>query len=401
MDNHNEHPTRLRIGEGYISGYLSILFGVVSLGSALCLSFPEYITTTEFRAIYPPTFFRWVLVTCFVMAFLFAFSSFLLSRKSKLGFSGVLLGTLAVLLGGYIPEIGQVDQSIGSLSLDWLLIDIIVLSIIFIPIELFVPKRAEQTRFHAEWKTDVVYFVISHLLVQYTAILVKYPAETVFGNFGLGSLQSFVTSLPFIVQLILAMLFADLFQYTAHRAFHSNRWLWPFHAVHHSIRTVDWVAGSRLHIVDVITTRAFSYLPLYVLGISLDVFYVYVVIVSLQAVAAHANTRIPFGLLKYLLVTPQYHHWHHSDDSAHYNKNFAIHFPLIDWLFGTYYLPAQEWPTSMGLNDKKFPKGYLRQFLYPFRLRQGKSNPMGKSRVRCWCNASANSLSKLQPSSGK
>ncbi|MDA7511782.1 sterol desaturase family protein [Verrucomicrobia bacterium] len=62
----------------------------------------------------------------------------------------------------------------------------------------------------------------------------------------------------------------------------------------------------------------------------MPVFYAYVAIVALQAVAAHANTRIGFGLLKYLVVTPQYHHWHHADDPKYYNKNFAIHLPIID-----------------------------------------------------------------------
>jgi lathosterol oxidase len=103
-----------------------------------------------------------------------------------------------------------------------------------------------------------------------------------------------------------------------------------------------------------------------VLGFSNDVFYVYVVIVAIQAVTAHANTRIPFGPLKYLLVTPQYHHWHHSKDKKIYNKNFAIHFPFIDKIFGTYYLPEESWPEEMGLENEKFPKGYFRQFIYPF-----------------------------------
>jgi lathosterol oxidase len=162
------------------------------------------------------------------------------------------------------------------------------------------------------------------------------------------------------------MLVADLFQYAAHRSFHANRFLWRFHAVHHSIRSVDWLAGSRLHLVDVLITRSFSYVPLYFLGFSMSAFYAYVAIVALQAVAVHANTRIPFGWLKYLLVTPQYHHWHHSDDPAFYDKNFAIHFPAIDRVFGTYHLPGNEWPESMGLQQEQFPKGYLRQLIYPF-----------------------------------
>ena len=88
------------------------------------------------------------------------------------------------------------------------------------------------------------------------------------------------------------------------------------------------MAGSRLHIIDVLVTRAFSYLPLYVLGFSIEVFYMYVIIVSLQAVLAHANTRIQFGFLKYLIVTPQYHHWHHSDNPSAYDKKLCHSFSL-------------------------------------------------------------------------
>jgi lathosterol oxidase len=359
-------PERLRIGEGKISGYLSIFLAVVSLGAVVCFHFPEYFTTPEFRAVYPVDALRWVLLGCLVLSFGFAFTSYLLSGKTKLGLTAVLISATAILLGGSSVEVSDFEQSIFSISLDWLLIDIVVLSSIFIPLELFLPKHEEQTKFHLEWKTDLVYFAIGHLLVQFTAVVIKAPAEAIFGGWGLESLHSVVSSWPFLVQVPLAMLVADLFQYTAHRAFHSIALLWRFHAVHHSIRTVDWLAGSRLHLVDILVTRAFSYIPLYLLGFSMTAFYAYVAIVALQAVAVHANVRVEFGPLKYLLVTPQYHHWHHSDDPEFYDKNFAIHFPLLDKVFGTYHLPGDEWPESMGLGEEQFPKGYLKQFVHPF-----------------------------------
>ena len=361
-------PGRLRVGDGLISGYLSIFLTLISLGAVICFHFPEYLTTPEFRAVYPIAVLRWLLLAFLVLAFAFALTSFMLSGKSRLGLIGVLIAALAIVLGGNAVEIDDFDQSIASISLDWLLIDIVVLSSLFVPLELFLPKRVEQSRFHPEWKTDLVYFAIAHLFVQFTAVAVKAPAESIFGGLGFATLQSTVSSWPFLLQLIAAMAVADFFQYAAHRSFHANRFLWRFHAVHHSIRTVDWLAGSRLHIVDILITRAFSYIPLYLLGFSMSVFYAYVMIVALQAVTAHANTRLPFGFLKYLLVTPQYHHWHHSDDPEHYNQNFAIHFPLIDKIFGTHFLPRDAWPATMGLGDERFPRGYLRQLVHPFRF---------------------------------
>ena len=359
-------PRRLRVGEGKISGYLSILLAILSLGGVICFHFPEYFTTPDFRAFYSVDILRTILFSCLVFSFGFALFSFLLSRKIVLGGIGVLISILAIVLGGHSVEVKDFQQSIFSVSLDWLLLDILILTIIFIPLELFFPKRADQTKLHLEWKTDLVYFSISHLLVQLTAVAVQSPAELIFNDYGLDLVHSKISNIPFFLQLMMAILVADLFQYSIHRLFHTNRFLWRFHAVHHSIRTIDWLAGSRLHIVDILVTRAFSYIPLYVLGFSMQVFYAYVIIVALQAVAAHANTRINFGPLKYLIVTPQYHHWHHADDPEHYNKNFAIHLPLIDRVFGTYYLPNSKWPKTTGLGNEQFPKGFLKQFLFPF-----------------------------------
>ncbi len=362
-----QEPRRLRIGDGRISGYLSILLGLLSLGAVICFHFPEVFTTPEFRVHYPIGLLRWVLFGCLAFSFGFALASLLLRRKLGLALVGMLISATAILLGGTSVEIHEFEQSLVTLSLDWLLLDILVLSAIFIPLELFYPKRLHQTKFHLEWKTDLAYFAVSHLFVLYIAVIIKAPAVTLFGDLGLEPIQSEMQSLPFLVAAPLAMLVADLVQYGAHRAFHSFAFLWRFHSVHHSIRTVDWIAGSRLHLVDILVVRALSYIPLYVLGFSMPVLYAYVAIVALQAVGVHANTRLEFGWLKHVVVTPQYHHWHHSDDPRDYNKNYAIHFPWIDRIFGTHYLPGEEWPESMGLKDKRFPKGFFRQLIHPFR----------------------------------
>ena len=362
----NQEPKKIQLGEGTISGYLSIFFSLVSFGAVICFLFPEYFTTEEFRSYYPIAILRWVLFACLFFSFMFALLSILLSKRTKNAVIGMSISVLAILLGGTGIEVKEFEQSIFSISLDWMLLEILVLSLIFIPIEMFLPKRSEQTKFHPEWKTDLIYLFKAQLLVQYIAVAVKLPAELFFSDIGMEQVQNLVSYLPFLLQLFLAMFVADLFQYIAHRSFHVNSLLWRFHSVHHSIKYVDWISGSRLHMVDIFVTRSFSYIPLYVLGFSNDVFYVYVVIVAIQAVIAHANTRIPFGPLKYLLVTPQYHHWHHCKDQKFYNKNYAIHFPFIDKMFGTYYLPGNDWPQEMGLKNEKFPKGYFRQFIYPF-----------------------------------
>ena len=39
--------SRLKIGEGYISGYISIFLALISFGGVLCFLFPEIFTTPE------------------------------------------------------------------------------------------------------------------------------------------------------------------------------------------------------------------------------------------------------------------------------------------------------------------------------------------------------------------
>jgi len=112
-------------------------------------------------------------------------------------------------------------------------------------------------------------------------------------------------------------------------------------------------------------TRGLSFVPLYVLGFAQSALFAYVLLVSFQAVLIHANVGWRFGVLRYLLATPQYHHWHHSADRV--DVNFAVHLPVIDALFGTFYLPGSRWPTAYGIRDSAVPEGYWAQLALPFR----------------------------------
>ncbi len=373
---------RMRIGEGRISGALAIVFGSISFGGVLCFLFPEFLTTPEFRAQYDVEALRRVLAACMFIAFGFALRSLMANQSKQAGLIGGGLTLLALALGGAGVETGEVAGPPVYLSLDYLLLSLIAMALVFVPLELFFPKHTEQTKFHPEWKTDLAYFVIAHLFVQGVAVLSQEPVWALFGGAGFEELRGMVSSLPYVAQVFLAVLIADLFQYGTHRLFHSVPYLWRFHAVHHSTRSMDWLAGSRLHVIDVIATRMMVYLPLYVLGFDQGVLVSYVAIVATHAVMNHTNTRLPYGPLEHLIVSPRIHHWHHSTEERAHNKNYAVHFPWIDKLFGTYYAPRGEWPEAVGLDDAAFPVGYVRQLLYPFRHDPLTEAPKGEVSTR-------------------
>ena len=130
---------------------------------------------------------------------------------------------------------------------------------------------------------------------------------------------------------------------------------------------MDWLAGSRLHLVDAVVTRGLTYVPIYVLGFSEVAMYAYVVVVVIQATFIHANVRWEFRPVRWLVATPAFHHWHHAAEPQAIDKNFSVHSPLWDWLFGTFYLPDR-WPNAYGLcGPSDVPLSWLRQFVYPFR----------------------------------
>ena len=130
---------------------------------------------------------------------------------------------------------------------------------------------------------------------------------------------------------------------------------------------MDWLAGSRLHLVDVVVTRGLTYVPIYVLGFAEAPLFAYVAFVSIQATFIHANVRFEFGRLDWLLATPRFHHWHHAAEVEAVDRNFAVHLPVLDRLFGTHHLPPERWPSAYGFaGGVPVPDGYGRQFVHPF-----------------------------------
>ncbi len=79
----------------------------------------------------------------------------------------------------------------------------------------------------------------------------------------------------------------------------------------------------------------------------------------------HANLRWRFGPLEWLITTPAFHHWHHTLTGP-INRNYASTLPWLDWIFGTHYLPRDEWPAAYGI-EAKLPDSLAGQLAYPLR----------------------------------
>lgn len=355
------------LGSGWISGALSVFLGFVGLLAVVCFHYPSLMTMPELRAMYPVPYVRALLLLILFASFVLGAISVYLRRSRSVGGIGILLTLIAVMFGGWsVPVDGEL-QNRPFLGLDWFLLNILIFSAVFVPLELLFPLRREQPIFRDYWKTDLAYFFVSHMLIQLITIVTLKPALIFFGWAANPSVKSFVGGQHFIVQFLAVLLIADLTQYWVHRAFHSIPFLWRFHAVHHSAQKMDWLAGSRLHFADIAVTRAVSYLPIFLLGFGEGPLFAYIVFVSFHATFIHTNFRFDFGPLRWLFVVPRFPHWHHTSDLTFADKNFAVHLPFLDRLFRTYYLPRGEWPKAYGVDDPEVPSsGFFAQRAYPF-----------------------------------
>jgi sterol desaturase/sphingolipid hydroxylase (fatty acid hydroxylase superfamily) len=246
------------------------------------------------------------------------------------------------------------------------LFGLVVGALIFIPLERLFPLRREQKIFRRGWLTDLAHFLFTHILANVCTFVVIGVLIFLLHWLVSPAFQLAVASQSRMVQFFEAVLIANLGAYVGHRLAHEIPFLWKFHALHHSITEMDWLAAARLHPLDQIVTRALTIIPLYVLGFSKATFGAYLGIAVFQAVLIHANLKINFGPLRWLITTPQFHHWHHSNEPEALNKNFAGELPVLDMLFGTFYLPKDRTPTRYGLSET-IPTGYLKQMFYPFK----------------------------------
>jgi sterol desaturase/sphingolipid hydroxylase (fatty acid hydroxylase superfamily) len=355
-------------GTGWWSGVFSVFCGFLALGAVLCLHFPQWLTSPELRSHYPMPVMRLLIQGLIVAAMVFSVFSSLLRKKKVLAMTGLLSAIAATALGGSSVPINQTLHDGPAIGLDWFLLDMLLMAILYVPLERLWPQYPGQGTFRKEWTLDVVYFMSTHLPIQVLSFLVLLPATQAVRYLGVPGLQHLVARLPWLAQFVLAVVVADITEYFIHLALHKVPFLWRFHAVHHSSKALDWIAGSRSHFVDDTLVRGFILLPL-MLSFSQSIIFAYLIFVTLHATWAHCNFGPSVKWLEKYLVMPRYHHWHHTSQKEGIDKNFAIHFPWIDKLFGTYYYP-ETWPERYGLDGEEIAPDFLGQTIEPFTIRK-------------------------------
>ena len=277
-------------------------------------------------------------------------------RASQIRLGGVVLAVLTALV--VLAALSMRSQIIFGLA---------ILAVIFIPLERLFALHPHRV-LRRGWRTDVVHFLVNGAALRIGMLVSVVVIGGFLRAFVPAPLRDAVAASPGWAQIAAGLTIATIGGYAGHRAAHEVPLLWRFHRVHHSSRELDWLAATHLHPLDETFTRSVAVLPLYALGFGRVSLGAFLILITLQAIFIHANVRLRFGPLRWVIGTPQFHHWHHAREPQAYNSNYAGEFPLLDALFGTLYFPANRWPAQYGVDDTQ-PDGYLRQIAWPFRRR--------------------------------
>lgn len=245
------------------------------------------------------------------------------------------------------------------------------------------PYRKAYNTSRGDVATDLWHNLISGIVLPEVVRVMSFGAVYWCGSqlTRLAGFQTWPTSWPLAMQLVFALVVAELGSYWFHRVQHTAPWWWRIHATHHSAPRLYWLNAGRFHPLDGVFSYAILMLPLVVLGAPPTTLALYTVFLTAHGLLQHSNIDMRHGGLSWIFSTAELHRWHHAPDPTDGNHNYGAVLAIWDVVFGTRYLPAdREPPEAMGIGAMPhFPASYLAQLASPFTWKRlaGQTTPDG------------------------
>lgn len=251
------------------------------------------------------------------------------------------------------------------------------LSLLVWLLEIVAPWRKNQSIIRKDFWLDGFYIFFNFFLfslIGYNALSnVAVEAFNDFlGLFGIDNVVAIkVGELPLWIQFIIIFIVADFVQWNVHRMLHRVPWMWNFHKVHHSVKEMGFAAHLRFHWMETIFYKTAQYLPLAMIGVSIEKFFIIHMLAVFIGHMNHANVGWGYGPLGYIFNNPRMHIWHHAKDLPEkhkYGVNYGISLSIWDYIFRTAYIPKNGRDITLGFGgDEGYPEDFLHQMVQPFK----------------------------------
>lgn len=230
--------------------------------------------------------------------------------------------------------------------------------------ERILPYDGDWNTSHDDAGRDAVHVFVNETLILASVSVVPLLAGVVV------LVDVWPSSWPFLAQMLIAILAADLGVTLVHYASHKIGALWRFHAVHHSVKRFYGLNGLMKHPVHQTIEMVGGLAPLLVLGLPVDVASALALAVAVQLLMQHSNADYRVGPLKFVLALNEGHRFHHLKWAGIGDVNFGLFTLIWDHLLGTFsYDRARRFTSDqLGMAAKpNYPNAYLAQLAEPFR----------------------------------
>ena len=255
---------------------------------------------------------------------------------------------------------------------------LVLISLLVWGLEILFPWRKSQAIFRKEFFTDLLHmgfnFVLFSIFISgFYAILSK-----AFSSIGI-ELQNLaiidIKRIPEWLGLLIFFILVDFFGWLTHIVLHKIPIFWKFHKVHHSVHEMGFAAHFRFHWMENILYKPLKTLAVLLIGgFEPEQAYFIHFAAILIGHLNHANLKLDYGWLRFVLNNPVMHLHHHAKDlpkNHSYGVNFGISLSIWDYLFRTAYVPNDNGNLEIGyLGDEEMPEGFISQQLFGLKRKQ-------------------------------
>ena len=248
---------------------------------------------------------------------------------------------------------------------------LILISLIVWGLEIVFPWRKEQSIFRTDFWLDGFYMFFNFFL--FSIVISGFYSILGAGFSSLGIQLNAISVLPISqfpnwAQLLIFFVLLDFVQWFTHILLHKYSFLWQFHKIHHSVKEMGFAAHLRYHWMENIFYKPLKTIAVMLLGgfEPEQAFIVHFIAIAIGHLN-HANIKISWGPLKYLINNPVMHLYHHAFKlpEGKFGVNFGISLSLWDYIFKTNYIPEEGGKIALGFKgDEEIPKGFWKQITF-------------------------------------